>query len=284
MKNMKNIKNKILQILFILISIIFAIPSIINIVKNKTVYEFTDFYQFFMNNYNIKIQTTIFIILLIIITIIYLIIIKKQRKIFKDTKEILIFISIIVIIFMIILPFTSSDVYYYMGTGRLESKYHQNPYYITMNEYIENHQEEIKNDTVIQKGSNYWGEQTVVYGPIWPLICGILTSISVGNVDLCLFIFKVFNGLLHIINCYLIYKITKKNIFVLIYGLNPFILFEGISNTHNDMLVMTLIFLSIYVLLRKRNITLSVIVLAISAAVKYFTILLLPFIIIYYFR
>lgn len=69
-----------------------------------------------------------------------------------------------------------------------------------------------------------------------------------------------------------------------IYGLNPFILLEGIANVHNDIYVVFFVLASLYFLLRKKNLFLSVIILAISAAVKYVTILLLPFIIIYYFR
>ena len=35
----------------------------------------------------------------------------------------------------------------------------------------------------------------------------------------------------------LIYKITKKDLFVLLYGLNPFVLFEALVNVHNDIAI-----------------------------------------------
>lgn len=33
------------------------------------------------------------------------------------------------------LPWTSSDVFYYMGVGELDGVYNQNPYYVTMKDY-----------------------------------------------------------------------------------------------------------------------------------------------------
>lgn len=281
---MERVKNKVLPIMFLLVSVLFTIPSIIFLIKNKTVFEFTKYYKFFINDVNPILQTLIYIFLLLVLTIIYLIIAKKQKDIFKNLKRILIFIAIVTVIFMVVLPFTSSDVYYYMGTGELQSRYGQNPYYVTMNDYISNHTQEVSQDSILLKGANNWGDKTVVYGPIWPLICSALTGISFKNVDICLLIFKIFNTLLHILNCYLIYKITGKKKFVLLYGLNPFVLLEGIANVHNDMLVLTLIFGAMYFLLKKKNILLPIILLAISACVKYFTVLLLPFVIIYYYR
>ena len=74
------------------------------------------------------------------------------------------------------------------------------------------------------------------------------------NINICLFIFKLLNVIIHISNCYLIYKISKKQIFSIIYGLNPFILIECIGNVHNDVLIVFLVLLSIYFLLKKKNI------------------------------
>ena len=61
-------------------------------------------------------------------------------------------------------------------------------------------------------------------------------------------------------------------------------LIEGIANVHNDIYVVTCILASLYFLLKKKNIIVSIVFLALATAIKYFAILLLPFIIIYYFR
>ena len=59
---------------------------------------------------------------------------------------------------------------------------------------------------------------------------------------------------------------------------------EGIACVHNDMFVVLFTLASFYFLLKKKNIGLSILFLALATAIKYFTILLLPFIIIYYVR
>ena len=72
------------------------------------------------------------------------------------------------------ISFTCSDVFYYLGIGRLDSKYNENPYYITIADFVENYKniEEIKKDTVLMQGyQNDWADTTVVYGPIWTVIC-----------------------------------------------------------------------------------------------------------------
>lgn len=277
-------KNKILKILFLILAICFAIPSIVFWITNGTIYKFNDFFHFFINGKNIELQAAVFVIMLILITIVYLLIIKKQNKIFKDIKEMIIFIALTSLIYAVVVPYTSSDVFYYMGTGTLESKYGQNPYYTSMKGYTQENFEKIENDEIILKGLKNWGDQKVVYGPVWTITCKILTTISMWNINLGLVCFKVFNILLHLLNCYIIYLITKKKKFVLLYGLNPLILLEGIVNVHNDMLLITLILGSIYFAYKKKKILLSILFLALATAVKYVAILLLPFLIIYNYR
>lgn len=99
-----------------------------------------------------------------------------------------------------------------------------------------------------------------------------------------LFIFKLINVLVHLCNCYLIYQIAHKKIFTLLYGLNPFVLMEGIGCVHNDLFVILFMFLALYFLVKKKKLWISVIFLALATAIKYFAIILLPFFIIYYYR
>ena len=68
------------------------------------------------------------------------------------------------------------------------------------------------------------------------------------------------------------------------YGLNPFIFIEAIANVHNDIIILFFVLLSLYILLKRRNLLLSIIALALATGVKYFTILLLPILILYHFR
>ena len=280
---MKEKTNNILKTSFIILSVLLVTPSIIYLLTTKTVKYMNIYYNFFIIRYEKIVTTIIYLILFIAISVIYFIIIKR-KNIFESPKKTIIFITIISAIFTVMLPWTSSDIFYYMGVGELDSVYKQNPYYISMRQYYNENKENI-NDDILEKGAKgYWGNTTAVYGPIAALIFKICAKISFKNINFCLIVFKLVNLAIHIFCCFLIYKITKKTKFVKLYGLNPFILIEFLGNVHNDIIVVCLILLSIYFLLKKKNILLSVLILAVATGIKYFTILLLPAIVLYHFR
>lgn len=291
---MESIKEKVskyykksLIYLFLISCVLFAIPSIIYMVQNKTVFEFEPYFKFLLNNTNRIDQTIIYIIILGLMTFFYWKVIKNRKNIFPTTKKMFIWIAIISIIFIAVLPFMCSDIFYYLGIGRLAGTYDQNPYYVTISDFIEqgNNKQLLETDTVLGQGYiNDWGDTTVVYGPIWTLICQIIGAISFGNIDIGLLVFKIVNTIIHILNAYLIYKISNKKSFTLLYALNPFILIEGISSVHNDIFVVFFVLLALYFLVKKKKIIYTIIFLALATAIKYFTIILLPFVIIYYFR
>lgn len=70
-------------------------------------------------------QTILYIIILPAISILYFLIIKRRKEIFKSIKRMFIFIAIVAVIFIAVLPFTCSDVFYYLGVGRIDSTYNQ---------------------------------------------------------------------------------------------------------------------------------------------------------------
>lgn len=276
-------KNKILLYLMIAVSIILCIPSIMFLLKNKTVDGFNAYYTYTLANSNNEaigmLNGIIVIGLLLVFSIIYLLIIKNQKEIFKNKKQIMLFIIIISLIFMMILPFLSSDIYYYIGDSWISAKYKENPYYTT----VKDMQDTGINDEIL-RNTGYWKNTTSVYGPLWNSIAKLLVSFSFGNITIALFIFKMASVLIHVLNSYLIYKITKSNKYMLIYGLNPLVLIELLSNVHNDIYLILFILVALYFLVQKNNIYFTVIFLALSICIKYSTILIIPFILIYYFR
>lgn len=288
---MKKVANeKDLKIIFVLLCIAFISPSVAYVFTGGTIQNlvssFTFFYTNATTNFTLaKLLGTIFFIgLFIAIVYVYFKILKNHDKIFKDNKEIVKFIVIVSCIFFIMLPLTSTDVFYYIGTGWSEAHYGINPYYTTVDELMAS-SEEAANDSILLKMKGVWSNQTIVYGPIWPFICKILSGLSMGNLSVALYIYKLFNVILHLANTYLVYRITKnKKKFALMYGLNPLVLFEGIVNVHNEILVIFFILLGLYFFVRKKNIPLTIVFFAFATAIKYFAMLLLPFIILYYYR
>ena len=281
------IKEKSIKILYVFSIVLLALPSYIFIIKNKTFLDEGLELKYLLVEGNATMHAISYMVVISLIVVGYLLILKYRKKLFENIKGILIFILIVSSILVFTIPFFSHDVLYYMGVGRLTGVYKQNPYYVSIKEFVDNNSDSVNldKDKVLECGyKNYWSYITVIYGPVWTLICTILGIFSFGNAEICILLFKVSNLIIHIINCYLIYKITKRKLIVLIYGLNPFILLESIVNVHNDIFMVFFILLVFYELLKRKNILKSILFLAMATGIKYYTILFLPFIILYHFR
>ena len=250
--NNKLSKWDILKFLYIIASIFFILPSCFYLIKNKTIIDKNGDFNFLLNDEEKLKQVIIYIAIIVVLIVLYLLILKFRKKLFKNIETVLIFIFIVSLIFVFTVPLFSSDVFYYMGIGRINSEYGQNPYYVSIDDYVQNEKtRDLSNDTTLYKGyTNAWAGKTVVYGPIWTMICGIVTKITFGNADICLLMFKLVNLIVHILNCYFIYKISKKKLFVLLYGLNPFIIIESMVNVHNDIFM---VFFIILALIKKKR-------------------------------
>lgn len=280
-----NKKWKIPVILFALTAVVFVLPSIIYMIKNKTVYNFIWMFTYFFKAPTSRmdgiLNAIMFFGLISLLFLLYFILVKNHEKVFKNVKTLIIIIGIIALVFVFVIPYMSSDVYSYIANGWTAAHYGENPYYVPTGEIT---QRTGSLDPMFRKVANCWRFEPAIYGPLWTSICTLLSGLSFGNLDLALLIYKLANTIVHIINCLLIYKITKKKLFVVLYGLNPFLLFEAIANAHNDIYMIFFILFAIYFITKKKNIWIAVAFLAMATAVKYLAILLLPFLIIYHVR
>ena len=283
MENTKAKKAKLPIIIFIITSIIFAVPSIIYLLQNKTIYRFHHVWTFLfrspLTNNEKMVNAILFFTLFTIMFLAYVLIAKKHKQI--KLKTIVILVILVSVIFGVIIPYTSTDVYSYIANGWSAAHYGENPYYTSTWEIVD---KTGRNEPMFNKVANCWRYETVVYGPLWTAICTGLSAISRGSIDVALVLFKLANLIVHLINCILIYKITRKKLFVILYGLNPFILFEAMSNVHNDIFIILFILLAIYFTIRKKNLFLAVAFVAFATAIKYLAILILPFLVLYYVR
>lgn len=223
------------------------------------------------------------IIISYILTILYLTKdLKKNNK--KDAEEYnipkhkkiiaLIILILLTIISILIMPENSTDIYYYMAVGRADSKYNENSYKTLFIDI----QKKYPDDEIISSSPSL--DVKFTYGALWRFICQILSSFPTNSTITLLMVYKIVNAIIHISNCYLIYKISKKNKLrnALIYGLNPLVLFEGIINCHNDMYIVFSILLALY-FREKEKIGLSIVSITAGILIKYVPIILLPFII-----
>lgn len=196
----------------------------------------------------------------------------ERNKDAKDWTKTFIFIAIISVLSGIILPNNSSDVYYYIASGRLDARYHINVF----EENFKDEQAKHMDDKII--ASSPACDQKFIYGAVWASICKFVGSLPTTMVITNLYAFKILNIIVHLLNCYLIYKISKNKKYVFMYGLNPLVLFEGIMNCHNDIYLVTFILLAVYLKKQEKR-GLAVISLALGTLIKYVPVILLPYII-----
>lgn len=288
---MEQVKNKLnLKVIFIILCLCMTIPSCLYIIKGNSIINLTSSFSFFINPSNKIltsqkiIETILFMGLWIGIGACYIYFLRKSDNVFKTWKSVIIIIMTVAILFTIILPMTSTDIFYYIGTGWSEAHYKVNPYYTSVDDLIRQN-EQASTDTMLLKMKGTWSNQKIVYGPIWPMVCRILSMCSNGNLAVALIIYKLFNLVLHFINSYIVYKMTgKSKKYTLMYALNPLVLFECLSNVHNEMLLIFFIILAMYYLISKKQILPAIVLLACGSAVKYVAILLAPFFVLYYYR
>ena len=275
------------KMIFLGVTIILLLPSIYYLIRGNGIFNLVSSFSFFYLPTETVIQKAIgaglFFCIFLLLFIFYLKIIKNENKLFKTNQAMAGFIIVIAILFTSILPMTSTDIFYYIGTGWSEAKYKVNPYYTSVEEVIQN-VEEANQDEILLKTPKIWRDSTVVYGPLWTMLCKILSGLSFGSLPIALAIYKIFNLVIHFISCYVIYKITKKKKMVLLYAINPLVLFTGLTEGHNDVLVVGIMILALYFIKKKKKMALTVILVAIATAIKYYAILLIPFLVLYHYR
>lgn len=281
-------KTKICKAIMLITILIYAIFNIAYIVSVKGDIQCFGASMLFesISNKNQKILNLIlFMCFMIILTVTYIIILidnkeKQSKTIYKvveknndkkDWVKTFVFIAIISVLSGIILPNNSSDVYYYIASGRLDARYNINVF----EENFKEKQLEHMDDKVI--ASSPGCDQKFIYGAVWASICKFVGSFPTKMVITNLYAFKILNIIVHLLNCYLIYKISKNKKLVLIYGLNPLVLFEGLMNCHNDIYLVLFMLLAMYFKKSKKK-GLAMASIALGTLVKYVPVILLPYI------
>jgi hypothetical protein len=171
---------------------------------------------------------------------------------------------------VLLYPVGALDVFNYLIRLRLIFHYGDNPYTETIVQYPD--------DPFRPFG--FMVDVPLFYGPVWALISGPVAMLGGfgDSVVPALVSLKVFNALLLLAIAVIInhYHQESKRKWLAVYMLlaNPLILFEGIGNAHNDVL-MTLFLVAAIVTL-KHDSVLAMPLLALSALVKFFTGALAP--------
>jgi alpha-1,6-mannosyltransferase len=181
------------------------------------------------------------------------------------------------------LPYISPDVFFYLGTGWLEGHYNLNPYRHCIAEVPGSDGLPMFNNIIEQ-----FRHGLCCYGPVFQKIAGLFALLSNGSIRFGLILVKLNNVFIHLLNCVLIGKLAKSlhlnaNRVVILFGLNPLILFSLVSCVHNDVYLLLCLLLA-FICARDEKPWLAMIVLGLAVDLKYVLLLLVPFFILYFVR
>ncbi len=193
----------------------------------------------------------------------------------KITYKQIIFVILLFNFTFLFVPFlTSNDLHSYIFQTRIWPIFGKNPYLVPYDSF--------PYDSFYTSIKTIWSSQTVLQGPLFLVIGGLINLIGKNNLSLITFLFKFILISANVFGAHLIYLITKNKKAVFLYGLNPLVVFELAGNVHIDSLL-TLFFLTSLFLVRKKLLG-SFVPLIASILIKYSTIIFLPFEIVYLFK
>lgn len=249
-----------LYILFLSIFTIFSYAFLDpHIIQLKSI--FTDF------SFNQRILTTFFYISQVIIFFIFygiFIWFGVRKKI--EIKDVIKLIMITTLILFFSYPvMLSYDILNYIATSKILFLYRENPYVIMPIE--------IQGDLLFS--FMHAANKIALYGPFWLLITGIPHFLGFDNLLLTLFSFKIFITAFYLGTVYLVWKISKNILPVILFSLNPLIAIETLVSGHNDIFMIFLVLFSFFLLMRKK-LGLAIFFFTASVLIKYTTLLLIP--------
>lgn len=173
----------------------------------------------------------------------------------KGPKIRLFWVGVIVGLAALSYPFISKDIFNYLFAGRMVVAYGENPYLVMPLEHLGSDLWLGFTDN-IDKTYFHVGDIGLKYnyGPVFLVFSLIPFLAAGGNRFILLFLgYKMMTAVLFLASGWLLLKINKGDKKVWAYWfLNPFLLFELLLNSHNDLLMIFLFFLAVFYWQKKR--------------------------------
>ncbi|MCL5433198.1 MAG: hypothetical protein M1524_03760 [Patescibacteria group bacterium] len=227
--------------------------------------------------FNRPLSTSIYLIILILLYLFYgiFLFLTSKNKIKNRSIWILILVTTGILTFSY--NAFSYDLFNYIFDAKIITFYQQNPYIHKALDY--------PGDPMLS--FMQWTHRTFPYGPTWLVLTVPLSFLGLQFFIPTFFLFKILVSASFIGAVYGISKILKKispedELFgIVFFGLNPLVIIECLVSSHNDIVMMFLILLSLYLFLNKKYFR-SFLLFLFSVGVKFASAILIPVYILIY--
>ena len=159
-------------------------------------------------------------------------------------------------------PFLSHDLFNYMFDAKILTYYHQNPYLHSAMDF----------NTDPWLRFLQWTHRTYPYGPVFLLISIVPSFLSFGKFILSFIFFKTTFALFYILTVWILGKLNKQ--WAVFFATSPLVIIEGLVNSHNDLIGVSLAIIGVFYLFKKSNMWARIFLL-LSGGIKYITLPLL---------
>ena len=246
----------IFLLLFSVFSYFFVDPNLLYLKDIYTGFAFSN-----------RFLTTIFYVSFILIFFVFygIFIWLAYRKKMRS-KDVVMLLSFTVGILVFSYPaMLSYDIFNYMATSKVLFFYKENPYIIMPIEFT--------GDPLLY--FTHAANKIALYGPFWIILTVIPYLFGFGNFIVTLLSFKFFIVIFYLFTVFLIWKMSKNIVSVVLFSFNPLVAIEILVSGHNDIVMIFLAFFSLFLLMRKK-IFLGILFFVLSIFIKYVTIFLVP--------
>ena len=261
-----------MTILFVLTWLLLVIYSFTRQDLNLVLYNFFPYSRFWANVhewleqlgwYQRPLATGIFVALCLVVFITYLYLLKKKINFY--------WLLVIATLGIFAYPMFSYDLFNYIFNAKMVWIYQANPYIRTAIEFAR--------DPMLRFMQNIHTPAPYAYG--WTM-ASLLPGLAwfFGKFTLAFWAMKAFVVLFWLGQLWILKKLVRR-LFpkqpwrFWVFALNPLVLVETLINGHNDVMMMFLALLAYWLLLQSKKVK-SILLLLLSASIKYATIVLLP--------
>jgi hypothetical protein len=185
-------------------------------------------------------------------------------------RPVLIGIACLNLLVLLAPPLLSTDVFSYIAYGRIGRVYGSNPYLYGPSSFLL--------DPLYPFIGSQWVNTPTAYGPLFTAISYLLAPLTIAANVIAYKTIAAVSSLMIVLVVWSSARLRDMNPVraVAIVGLNPVIVVYGVGGGHNDLLMLAISVMAVYVLLQRKQRTSGALIIA-AAAVKLTAGMMLPF-------